>query len=176
MPQPDAMTVRRADSRSLTDGSIVGALVRLSIPIVLANILQTAYQMTDTFWVGRLSAEAVAAVTLCFPINFLMIAIGGGLPIAGSVLIAQYKGRGQERQMNHVAGQTLIMVLAVSVVLTALGYWYSEPIIRLMTDDPTVIPDAVRFLQITFIGFVFVFGFFVYQSLTRGLGVVQVPC
>jgi putative MATE family efflux protein len=175
MSDRDDWKSRPADSRSLTEGSIVGALVRLSIPIVMANILQTAYQMTDTFWVGRLSAEAVAAVTLCFPINFLMIAIGGGLPIAGSVLIAQYKGRGEERQMNHVAGQTLIMVLAVSVVLTALGYWYSEPIIRLMSDDPTVIPDAVRFLQITFIGFVFVFGFFVYQSLTRGLGVVQVP-
>ncbi|HEX5471691.1 MAG TPA: MATE family efflux transporter [Lacipirellulaceae bacterium] len=161
--------------RSLTDGSIVGALVRLSIPIVLANILQTAYQITDTFWVGRLSTEAVAAVTLCFPINFLMIAIGGGLPIAGSVLIAQYKGRGEMRRMNHIAGQTLLVVLSISVVLSGLGYWASDPIIRMMTSDPTVIPDAVRFLQITFIGFVFVFGFFVYQSLTRGLGVVQVP-
>jgi putative MATE family efflux protein len=175
MPDRDALKPRRADSRSLTDGSIVGALVRLSIPIVMANILQTAYQMTDTFWVGRLSAEAVAAVTLCFPINFLMIAIGGGLPIAGSVLIAQCKGRGEEEQMNHIAGQTLLMVLAVSVVLTGFGYWYSGSIIRLMTDEPAVIPDAVRFLQITFLGFVFVFGFFVYQSLTRGLGVVLVP-
>jgi putative MATE family efflux protein len=170
----EAAKPRRSD-RSLTDGSIVGALVRLSIPIVLANILQTAYQITDTFWVGRLSAEAVAAVTLCFPINFLMIAVGGGLPIAGSVLIAQYKGRGEERLMNHVAGQTLLVVLSISIVLSGFGYWLSGPIIRLMTNDPTVIPDAVRFLQITFIGFVFVFGFFVYQSLTRGLGVVQVP-
>ena len=58
MPQPDVSKARR----SLTEGSIVGALVRLSIPIVMANILATAYQMTDTFWVGRLSAEAVAAV------------------------------------------------------------------------------------------------------------------
>ena len=54
----------------------ISALVRLSIPIVLANILQSAYQITDTFWVGRLNAEAVAAVSLAFPISFLMIAIG----------------------------------------------------------------------------------------------------
>src|SRR3982750_2925287 len=175
MSSPSVANPARPYSRSLTEGSIVSALLRLSIPIVLANILQVAYQLTDTFWAGQLSAEALAAVSLNFPINFLMVAIGGGLAIAGSVLIAQYKGRGEERQMNHVAGQTLIMVLAVSVVLTALGYWYSEAIIRLMTDDPAVIPDAVRFLQITFIGFVFVFGFFVYQSLTRGLGVVLVP-
>jgi MATE family, multidrug efflux pump len=165
----------RALPASLTEGSIVRALVRLSIPIVIANILQTAYQITDTFWVGRLSAEAVAAVSLCFPLNFLMIAIGGGLPIAGSVLIAQYKGRGDERAMNHVAAQTLLMVLAVSVLLSSVGYLFSAPIMRFMGAEPAVLPDAVRFLQITFLGFIFVFGFFVYASLMRGLGIVGVP-
>jgi putative MATE family efflux protein len=165
----------RSLPESLTEGSIVRALVRLAIPIVLANILQTAYQITDTFWVGRLSAEAVAAVSLCFPISFLLIAIGGGLPIAGSVLIAQYKGRGDERAMNHVAAQTLIMVFVVSVVLSTVGFMYSEPIMQFMGAEPNVLPDAVRFLQYTFVGFVFVFAFFVYQSLMRGLGVVQMP-
>jgi MATE family, multidrug efflux pump len=160
---------------SLTEGSIVRALVRLAIPIVVANILQTAYQITDTFWVGRLSAEAVAAVSLCFPLMFLMIAVGGGLPIAGSVLISQYKGRGDERAMNHVAAQTLIMVLVVSVLLSSVGYLLSEPIMRFMGAEPAVLPDAVRFLQITFLGFIFVFGFFVYVSLMRGMGVVGTP-
>ncbi len=162
-------------ARSLTEGSIAGALVRLSVPIVAANILQTAYQITDTWWVGRLSAEAVAAVTLCFPINFLMIAIGGGLAIAGSVLIAQYKGRGEERAMNHVTAQTLIMVTVAAVALSTVGYAFSEPIVRFMGAEPKVLPDAMRFMQITFLGFIFVFGFFVYQSLMRGLGVVLVP-
>src|SRR5262249_41218686 len=130
---------------------------------------------TDMWWVGRLSAAGVAAVSLCFPITFLMVAVGGGLAIAGSVLIAQYKGRGEERMMNHVTGQTLIMVLTISVLLSTVGYFLSEPIISLMKAEPDVFPDAVRFLQITFVGFFFVFGFFVYQSLMRGIGVVQVP-
>jgi len=160
---------------SLTEGSIVRALVRLSVPIIAANVLQVAYQLTDTFWVGQLSAEASTAVALCFPINFLMVAIGGGLAIAGSVLIAQYKGRGEERQMNHVTAQTLIMVTTISILLSSCGYAFSEPIMRFMGAQPEVLPDAVRFMQITFIGFVFVFGFFVYQSLMRGLGVVQIP-
>src|ERR1700741_3246312 len=100
----------RESSKTLTEGSILGALVRISIPIVLANILQVAYQLTDMYWVGKLSAEASAAVALSFPITFLMVAIGSGLAIAGSVLIAQYMGRGEERAMNHVTAQTLIMV------------------------------------------------------------------
>lgn len=159
----------------LTEGSLARSLIRLSIPIVLANILQSAYQITDTFWVGRLNAEAVAAVSLAFPISFLMIAIGSGLPIAGAVLIAQLKGRGDERAMNHVAAQTLLMVLAVSVITSTVGYVLSEPIVRLMGAEPNVLPDAVRFLQFTFLGFIFVFGFYVYQSLMRGLGIVTTP-
>jgi putative MATE family efflux protein len=122
-----------------------------------------------------LSAEAVAAVSLCFPISFLLIAIGGGLPIAGSVLIAQYRGRGDERAMNHIAAQTLLMVLAVSIFLSTVGYIFSEPIMRFMGAEPNVLPDAVSFLRFTFVGFIFVFAFFVYQSLMRGLGVVQLP-
>jgi putative MATE family efflux protein len=170
-----AHLTRRAESRALTEGSIASALVRLSIPIVVANVLQVAYQLTDTFWAGQLSATALAAVSLNFPINFLMVAVGGGLAIAGSVLIAQYKGAGDERSMNHVTAQTLIMMMAVAIALSAIGFAYAWPIMRFMGAEAKVLPDAVRFMQITFIGFVFVFGFFVYQSLMRGLGVVQVP-
>jgi putative MATE family efflux protein len=170
-----AIASQTVGTTPLTEGSIVRALVRLSIPIVLANILQTAYQITDTFWVGRLNAAAVAAVSLSFPISFVMIAIGSGLPIAGAVLVAQYKGRGDERAMNHVAAQTLLMVLAVSLVTSTAGWWLSEPIMRLMGAEPEVLPDAVRFLRLTFLGFVFVFGFYVYQSLMRALGIVFVP-
>jgi putative MATE family efflux protein len=175
MPQLEAVKPGRPDSRLLTEGSIFGALVRISIPIVLANILQVAYQLTDMYWVGKLSAEASAAVALSFPITFLMVAIGSGLAIAGSVLIAQYMGRGEERAMNHVTAQTLIMVTAISVILSTVGYALSEPIVRFMGADQAVLPIAVQFIRITFIGFIFVFGFFVYQSLMRGLGVVQIP-
>lgn len=163
------------DLHSLTEGSIFGALVQLSVPIVLANVLQVAYQLTDMYWVGKLSEKASAAVALSFPITFLMVAVGSGLAIAGSVLIAQYMGRGEERAMNHVTAQTLLMVMAISIILSTGGYFLSGPIMRFMGAEPDVLPLAVQFIQITFIGFIFVFGFFVYQSLMRGLGVVRVP-
>lgn len=161
--------------RTLTEGSIVKALVAIAVPIVFSSLLQTAYQIIDTFWVGQLSAEAVAAVSLGFPILFLLIALGGGLPIAGTVLIAQYKGRGDDKAVNHVAAQTLLMVVAVSVVLSAVGFVFSEQIMRLMGAAPDVLPDATLYLRVTFLGFVFVFGYFVFESLMRGLGSVKAP-
>jgi len=161
----------------LTEGPIWIALLRLSVPIILANILQTAYQLTDTFWVGRLpaGAAAVAAVSLSSPINFLCISLAGGLTIAGTVLIAQFRGKRDERAVSHVAAQTLLLCLAVSLVLAVGGFAISRPMMRFMGAAPDVLPDAVQFMQVTFLGFVFVFGFFAYQALMRGVGTVYPP-
>ncbi len=174
-PATDEPVQRRAAMAPLTQGSISLAILRLSFPIIIANVLQTAYQVVDTFWVGRLSAEAVAAVSFCFPISFLLIALGGGLPIAGTVLLAQYTGRGDQESTNHVAAQTLLMVFLISLVLAAIGYFMAVPMMRLMGAAPDVLPDAVRFFQIAVLGFIFVFAFFAYQALMRGRGIVYPP-
>ena len=74
--------------------------MRLAGPVVLANVFQTLYQLTDTFWVGRLGADAVAAVSFSFPVIFLFIAVAGGMTIAGTILVAQAEGRGDARQVE----------------------------------------------------------------------------
>ncbi len=151
------------------------SLIALALPIVFANVLQTAYQLVDTFWVGRLGGEAVAAVSVSFPLIFLMIAIGGGLAVAGSVLVAQYAGARNARKVDHVAAQTLLMVVVVSLLLSAIGYTLSPYALRLMGVAPETLHDATRYLQVSFIGIVFTFGYFVFQSVLRGVGEVRAP-
>ena len=101
--------------------------------------------------------------------------MGGGLPIAGTVLIAQFRGKRRSAAVSHVAAQTLLLCFAVSLLLAIGGFLLSGPVMRFMGAAPDVLPDAVRFLQVTFLGFVFVFGFFAYQALMRGLGTVYPP-
>src|SRR6201991_3164542 len=96
------------------EGPISRALVTLAIPIMLGNILQTGYQLTDAFWVGRLGASAVAAVSISFPVMFLVIALGSGLAMAGATLTSQYMGAGRQDMVNHVAAQTMLMVFISS--------------------------------------------------------------
>lgn len=160
---------------NLTEGPIFKSLVLLSVPIILANILQTAYQLTDTFWVGRLGTIAVAAVSISFPVIFLLISLGGGLAMAGTILVAQYKGKNDKRAVDHITSQTLLMVVVVSLVLASIGYIFSPWLIRLMGAEPEVFSGAVSYMKISFIGMVFVFGFMVFQSLMRGVGDVKTP-
>src|ERR1700743_1577926 len=121
-----------ARRRLFLEGPIARALVTLAIPIVLANILQTGYQLTDAFWVGRLGASAVAAVSVSFPFMFLVIALGAGLAMAGATLSAQYMGAGRQDMVNHVAAQTMMMVAITSAALGAIGYLLAPLLLRLM--------------------------------------------
>jgi putative MATE family efflux protein len=165
----------RRPSEAILNGPVAGTLIRLAGPVILSNVLQTAYQLTDTFWVGRLGANAVAAVSLSFPLMFLLISVGAGITIAGTILVAQYEGRQDPKQVNYVAAQTYTFVTIVAVGLSVIGYIISEPALRLIGASPDVLPDAATYLKISFVGLAFVYGYFVFQALFRGVGDVNVP-
>jgi len=159
----------------LLEGPILKSIIFLSLPIIFANILQTAYQLTDTFWLGRLGTNAVAAVSLSFPLIFLLISVASGLGIAGTVLVAQYKGKDDRKAVNHISAQTLLMVLVISVILSILGYFLAPLLVRLMGADAVVVLAAISYIKISFIGMIFVFVYTIFQSLMRGVGDVKTP-
>lgn len=157
------------------EGHIGRALITLAIPIILGNLLQTGYQLTDAFWVGRLGATAVAAVSISFPVTFLVIALGSGLAMAGATLTAQYAGAGRQDMVNHVAAQTMVMVALTSIVLGALGYILSPSLLMLLGVAPDVRLSALGFMRISFIGIIFVFMYAMFQALMRGIGQAKIP-
>ncbi len=159
----------------LLEGPILRSLLTLAVPIVAANALQSAYQLIDAFWVGRLGGAAVAAVSVSFPAMFLSFAIGSGLSMAGSTLIAQYVGARNPRMVSHVAGQTLLMVGLVSIVLSVIGFLGAPPLLRLMGVAPDVYPGALAFMRVSFAGTIFTFTYFVFQSIMRGIGRPNLP-
>jgi putative MATE family efflux protein len=162
-------------ARNLLEGPILRSLVTLAVPIAAANVLQAAYQLIDAFWVGRLGGAAVAAVSVTTPVMFLTIALGAGLAIAGSTLIAQYFGARNDEMVSHVAAQTLLMVVLVSVVLGSVGYAFAPTLLRLMGVAPEVYAGALGFMRVSFVGLVFNFFFFMYQSIMRGVGEARFP-
>jgi len=142
---------------------------------VASNVFQSLYQLIDTFWVGRLGADAVAAVSLSFPILFFMISAGGGMSVAGAVLVAQTFGARNQKAVDHAAGQTLLVVGVISAVLSLAGYFASGPLVAFFGPEPTVERLAVDYLKVSFLGLVAVFVYFVFQALLRGVGDVKTP-
>lgn len=167
--------MQRERQKLFLEGPIGVALFRLAVPIILANVLQTGYQLTDAFWVGRLGAAAVAAVSISFPVTFLVIALGSGLGIAGATLSAQYMGAGRKDMVNHVAAQTMLMVFISSVVLGTTGYVLAPYLLHWMGVEADVYREALGFMRVSFVGIIFVFLFAMFQALMRGIGQTTIP-
>lgn len=147
----------------------------LAMPILAGNLLQSSYQFVDAYWVGKVGKEAVAAVSVSGPIAFLIIALGTGFAMAGTILVAQYAGAGKKEQVNRSASQTLLSVVVISLVLSMVGFFAAESILNAMGVDPEVMHYALPYLQTTFCGLIFTFIFSMFQSILRGVGEVNMP-
>jgi len=162
---------------NVTDDELLKPLLVLSIPIVLSQLLQVGYNLADTFWVGRLGQEAVSALSYSWPLVFLMISIAGGFTVAGTVLVAQNKGAGNDDQVNYAAGQTIAFVTVVALGFSVLGYVLSPWLVDLVGATPGTAEYAlsVEYTRTIFIGVLFMFGFFIFQALLRGWGDTRTP-
>ena len=166
---------RRALDPRLTEGPIIRSLFLLAVPIMGANVLQIAYQLIDAFWVGRLGAAGIAAVSIAMPILFLMISAGMGFAVAGSILIAQYAGARDHRMVDHVAAQTLLTVTGISIVIGSAGVLLAPYLLIVMNVAPDVHDGALAFLRVSLAAMPFVFTYIMFQALLRGVGQVTVP-
>ena len=159
----------------LTSGSIGKPLFFLSMPIVVTNLFQTAYNLADTYWLGQYSTDALAAISFAFPMVFLLISLGMGISVAGSVLVAQYTGAGEEREAEYAASQTVTFAVIASVVLGGVGYFFVERFLGVMGASADVLPLATRYMEVISAGLVFMFGFAVFIALMRGYGDTITP-
>ncbi|MEF8802146.1 MAG: MATE family efflux transporter [Halolamina sp.] len=154
-------------------------MLQLAWPIVATQLLMVAYNLTDTLWLGQFSTDAVAAISLAFPLIFLFISVGGGFTVAGSTLVAQYTGAKSERSAGTVAGQTLSFITAIAVVVGVLGFFLTDALLGVLPSSPAtqgqVVPLAAEYMEVFFLGLPFLFGYFVFSALMRGYGNTRAP-
>ncbi len=173
MKVPDVFKSR--DEFDLTAGGVGKPLFYLSLPIVVTNLLQTAYNLADTFWIGQYSTNALAAISFAFPMVFLIISLGMGLAVAGSILVAQHTGAGQDGEAEYAASQTVGFAAVAAVVLGAVAYFLVGDVLALLGASEDVLPLATAYMEIISLGILFMFGFFVFISLMRGYGDTITP-
>jgi putative MATE family efflux protein len=163
------------DEFDLTSGEIGKPLLYLSLPIVVTNLLQTAYNLADTFWLGQYSTESLAAISFAFPMVFLLIALGMGISVAGSVLVAQHTGADEPEEAEYAASQTVTFAIVVASVFGLVGYFGVEYFAGILGAQPDVTPLVGDYMRVISAGLPLMFGFFVFISLMRGYGDTITP-
>ena len=172
-PSGEPVTDGGVDQRKgidMTTGSIPPKLAQLAWPLVLGNLLQTFYNLADMFWVGRVSAEAVAAVSLMFPLSWMFVSTAMGLTAATIALVSQHVGAGDQRAADRVVGQTILLAIAVSSVLATLGLVFRRPLLELIGARDQVFVEALAYIEVIFLALPLTFLFFAFRSSLQGAG------
>jgi len=119
-------------ANDLTTAPIPVLIRRLAIPASVGFFFNTMYNVVDTYWAGKLSTEALAALSLSFPVFFTLLAMGTGFSTGATALIGNALGQGDRREAARTASQGLILSLLLAVIVIIVGYLTTPSLFRLL--------------------------------------------
>ena len=151
-------------------GNLTKALLVLALPIVANSFLQTMYNLTDTYWLGKLGKDNQAAITLITPVQNIIVNFGTGIVTAGSVLIAQYLGAKRDKEARTMASHVLMCSLIFSIVMAAIVFITTPNIVRYMGAEETVLTYSTIYMRIIIIDMPLLFLINVFTSVNQSEG------
>ena len=162
--------------RKMTEGSIARHLLAYAIPMILGNFFQLTYNAVDAIVIGKFAGEgALAAVSAANPVMTIVVLGVSGISIGASVLMSRFYGAGDLDALRREVATTLIFGAVASAVVFALGLPASGLILRSMNVPGEILPMAVTYLRIIFVGFLFTFQYNVLAAAMRSVGDSRTP-
>lgn len=141
-------TGKRFNSELILKGSMLQAILSLAIPVVINSFLQTMYNLTDTYWLGKIGTDELAAINLVTPVQNIIINFGSGITVAGSVLIAQYIGSGEKENAKSMANQIFACAGCFALLCAAVVFVAASGIVNWLGADGDTYHHACTYLRI----------------------------
>ena len=160
-----------ADRRNMIlSGNLIQAILMLAIPVMINSFIQSMYNLTDTFWLGRIGTESQAAITLVSPIQNILINFGTGLTTAGAILISQYLGAKEDRQANSMANHVCLCSLLFSLVCAAVCWCITPGIVGWLGAEGNIFLYGISYLRIVVLDLPFLFMINIYTAVKQSQG------
>ncbi len=162
--------------KDLTTGTEGGMILRFATPMLLGNLFQQLYNVTDRIIVGQaIGDKALAAVGASYPILFALISFSIGISSGGTIVISQYFGAKDYNNVKKAINTLYIFFFIASIILSATGILMSEKIFMLTRLPEEVIPQAKAYFITISSGIIIFFGFNGTSAILRGLGDSKTP-
>ncbi len=139
--------------QALGTGSVGRLLLRLSLPAALGMLVQASYTLVDAFFVGRgVGADGIAAVTMAFPLQMVIMAMAQAPGVGGASLISRSLGAGRRKRSERGVGTLFFLVLSAGVLFGLAGLRWAPLLLRLMGTPPEILPLAGDYAGVLFYG------------------------
>lgn len=160
----------------MTEGSPMGHIVRFTLPLLLGNLFQQLYNMVDSIVVGNfVGANALAAVGACGSMNFLFFSLSSGLAIGIGIIVAQFFGAGDEKNVRNTIANSIYVLAGAALLVSILGIVLCPAILRLLQTPDTIIGDSVAYMRTTCAGILFIAAYNGVAAMLRALGDSKTP-
>ena len=143
------------NSSTITSKPIIQLLKKIAIPASTGSIFQTLFNIVDTFFAGKISTDALAALAKSFPLYFIIISAGIGIVAGCNSLISNSLGQRNRFAALIYSHHTFIYSISLSIIITALGVFFSYDILKLMGSSSESVILAKKYTDIIFYGTVF---------------------
>ena len=137
---------------NLLNDDITTLVKKLAIPASVGTLFQTFYNIVDTYFAGKISPEALAALSKSFPIYFIIIATSIGVSVAGTSLIGNSIGENNKKNILFYFSHIIIYGFIISIIITLLGLSYSEKVFYLMGSSSEVANLGTQYTDIIYYG------------------------
>lgn len=158
------------ETQDLTKGDIGKQIRMIAIPSSVGFLFNTLYNAVDTYFGGLVSTDALAALSLSFPVFFIIIALGVGISTGATALIANAIGASDENEARIYASQALSFSVIVSIFLTLVGYLISPFLFKLLGAQGQYLAIATAYIDVILLGSVFFSLTFVMSGILSSRG------
>jgi len=160
----------RGSHQDFTTGSLNRTILLLAIPMVLEMVLESLFAVVDVFWVGRLGANAVATVGMTESLLALVFAIGLGVALSTTAMVARRIGEKDPEDAAISAVQAIVLGVLLSVILGAVAGWAAPDLLRLMGASPEVVATGSGYARVALGGCGAIIMLFLNNAIFRGAG------
>lgn len=154
----------------LTTAPIPVLIAKLAVPASVGFFFNTMFNVVDTFFGGMISTQAQAALSLSFPVFFIIIALGSGLSYGATAVIANALGAGRDQEARVLSSQTISLACLSATVLTAIGMLAARPLFIFLGAGAAYLGDCLAYMYTIFAGTLFFLGAYAFNAILNALG------
>ena len=145
-------------------------LVSMSLPMMISMLVQALYNIVDSYFVAKISENALSAVSLAFPIQTLMIAILGGSSVGLGTVLSHSLGEKKFKKVTEVANHGIFITIIIYLIFVLIGIFAIKPFFASQTKDTEILNFGMDYLQLICIGSVGLCGQFLFERLLQSTG------
>ena len=149
---------------------IAPLLAGMAVPMMISMLVQALYNIVDSVFVARISQDALNAVSLAFPLQNLMIAVGGGTGVGMNALLSRSLGEKDQAQADRAANTGIFLFLLSAVIFGVCGFLLARPFFLAQTDIPSIVDYGTDYARICLGLSVGIFSQFCFERLLQSTG------